>query len=290
MKILLIGGTGFIGHNLERYWASRHVVHTTGCVRKGAIFELDVMDDVEGSGEIRRLCDEHKYDAVVYAAGAKDVDWCEQHMPDARIVNACGARNAAFASIGCQFVYISDSYVFDGHDRSSGKGNFTEKDVPAPKSVYAVTKRLGEVYALKHHPNPLIVRTSSVYGHGANILPWLRTVATPGMRVPLWHDRTISPTYVDDIARAIESLLLRKAAGTFHVAGVSQNRAQWLLRMAVNFNINTAQMESTSAPDDCRVPKNLSLWCEKLKTNEMPRSHTSNLAQWVKLEEEVSNG
>lgn len=288
MKILLIGGTGFIGHNLERYWAPKHVVHTTGCVKKGATFEVDVLDR-RGSCPIGRLCEENKYDAVVYAAGVKDAEWCEQHVSDARDINATGVRNAAHASAVRQFVYISDSYVFDGHDRSSGKGNFTEKDTPTPKSVYAVTKRLGEVYALKHHPSPLIVRTSSVYGHGAGILPWLRTVASPGMRVPLWHDRTISPTYVDDVARAIESLLMRKATGTFHVAGVSQNRAQWLLRMAVNFNINTAQMESTSAPDDCRVPKNLSLWCEKLKTHEMPRSHTSNLAQWVKLEE-VSNG
>lgn len=289
MKILLIGGTGFIGHNLERYWAPRHVVHTTGCVKKGATFELDLMD-MGVSREIEDMGGEHCYDAVVYAAGHKDVEWCEQHKADARVINADAAGEVAYVSRGCQFVYLSDSYVFDGHDRASGKGNFTEKDAPAPKSIYAVTKRLGELFTHQRHRNALVVRTSSVYGHGASILPWLRTVATPGMRVPLWHDRTISPTYVADVARAIESLLMRKAAGTFHVAGVPQNRAQWLLRMAVNFDINTAQMESTSAPDDCRVPKNLSLWCEKLKTNEMPRSHTSNLAQWVKLEEEVSNG
>ena len=282
MKLLVIGGTGYVGSQLTHFWTARdHVVHTTGCVRHGGDFQLDLMDD-DVERHIAVLVSMERYDAVVYVAGLTDRAWCEQHKRDAMIVNGVAAGTAAIASRSCRFVYISDAYVFDGHIRSDNKGCFTEKDKPVAKSAYGKSKRLGEVEVLRWHGAPLVVRTSGVYGPACPLFEWLKTVATPGMRVPLWHDRTFSPTYVGDLARAIESLIGRNAKGVYHVAGCSQNRAQWLLRVAVNLGVITTNMESHGAPDDCLMPKNLSLWCEKLKGNEAPYSHTSNLAQCVK--------
>jgi dTDP-4-dehydrorhamnose reductase len=282
VKILVIGGTGYVGRHLTRFWTAQdHVVHTTGCVRHNCDFPLD-LTDTDVDPQIEKIMSGERYDAVVFAAGLTDRVWCEQNKRDALTVNGIAVGKIAHAARGCQFVYLSDAYVFEGHERADGKGRFTETDAPAPKSTYAKSKRLGEIEALKQHHRPLIVRTSGLYGPTCPLFEWLRTVATPGMNVPLWHDRTFSPTYVGDLARAIESMILRKACGVYHVAGASQNRAQWLLRVAVNLGIVTTHMESHSAPDDCLMPKNLSLWHEKLKVNEAPYSHTSNLAQCTK--------
>jgi dTDP-4-dehydrorhamnose reductase len=281
VKLLVIGGTGYVGRHLTRLWTAKdHVVHTTGCVQHNCDFTLD-LTDADVDKQIAKLMAGQGYDAVVFAAGLTDRTLCEQNKRAALVVNGMSVGQIAHEAHRCQFVYLSDAYVFDGHERAAGNGRFTEKDNPAPKSVYAKSKRLGEVEAMKQHAHPLIVRTGGVYGPACPLFEWLRTVATPGMRVPLWHDRTFSPTYVGDLARAIELMLLRQACGIYHVAGASQNRAQWLLRVAVNLGIVTTNMESHSAPDDCLMPKNLSLWIDKLKGSENTHSHTSNMAQCV---------
>ena len=281
MNILVIGGAGYVGSQLCASWKGKHRVLTTGCTHHGADFPLDLTDN-DVDQQVDDLLDMENFDAVVFAAGVTDRRWCQEHPVSARTVNGESVAQVASACMGRKFVYISDAYVFDGHAKADDKGRFTEKDDPAPKTVYAKSKRLGEIMSLRNRPDSLIVRTSGIYGPACPLFEWLRTVSTPGQKIPLWQDRLFSPTYVGDLARAIECLCLRDAHGIYHVAGVQQNRAQWLLRVAVNLGLVTTDLECHVAPDDCMMPKNLSLWCEKLKSNEMPHSHTANLALCVK--------
>ena len=43
---------------------------------------------------------------------------------------------------------------------------YTEEDAPHPLGAYAVSKLAGELYAQAYLDNPLIIRTSGVFGPG----------------------------------------------------------------------------------------------------------------------------
>ena len=57
-----------------------------------------------------------------------------------------------------KFVYISTDYVFDGQS----KNPYSTKDNPNPKSIYGLTKYLGELETIKHH-NHFIIRISGYW-------------------------------------------------------------------------------------------------------------------------------
>ena len=60
-------------------------------------------------------------------------------------------------------VHYSTDYVFDGTKGSP----YVETDTPHPLGAYAVSKLAGELYAQAYLANPLVIRTSGVFGPAA---------------------------------------------------------------------------------------------------------------------------
>ena len=74
------------------------------------------------------------------------------------------ATRAALREAGAAFVHLSTNYVFDG-----GRAEpYDEDDLPAPQSVYAISKLAGEHLALAYCERSLVVRSAGLYGvHGS---------------------------------------------------------------------------------------------------------------------------
>jgi dTDP-4-dehydrorhamnose reductase len=160
---------------------------------------------------------------VVNAAAYNQVDVAEKEPLPAFIANALAVRNLAMVcrQLDAQFVHYSTDYVFDG---TAGRA-YTEDDVPHPLGAYAVSKLAGEFYARAYHENPLIIRTSGVFGPGGlktargNFIElMLRLAANPGP-VRVVEDHFASPTYAPLLAARTADLVERKQHGIFHVGG-----------------------------------------------------------------------
>jgi dTDP-4-dehydrorhamnose reductase len=81
---------------------------------------------------------------------------------------------------------------------------------------------MAEQRILDAHPNPLILRTTVVYGTDPgqkNFLYSLRRLLSAGktMRVPA--DQVSTPTFNADLAAATVALVAAKASGIFHACG-----------------------------------------------------------------------
>jgi len=177
---------------------------------------LDVTDDAAVWAAMDRV----RPDAIVNGAAWNDVDGAEDRPIDALHANAFAVRALTRAADrhGAVLVHYSTDFVFDGAAASP----YTEEDRPNPRSVYAATKLLGEWFALDQ-PRAYVLRVESLFGRApgarpakgsvAGILNTLRAGGAPNVFV----DRTVTPTFVVDAARATRAVIeSRPPGGLYH--------------------------------------------------------------------------
>lgn len=165
------------------------------------------------------------YDAQVVfnAAAYNQVDVAEKEPQAAFQVNALAVRNLALAcrQADARLVHFSTDYVFDGTARHP----YVEEDPTHPLGAYAVSKLAGELYAQAYLDNPLVVRTSGVFGPGGlatargNFVELMLRLAGSGQAIRVVEDHVASPTFAPLLASRTIDLVERGQSGVFHVGG-----------------------------------------------------------------------
>ena len=175
------------------------------------IGELDIAD----AGAVERFCARHTPDAVINCAAYTAVDNAETDRAAAFAVNDTGPANLArvCAARHMPLVHVSTDFVFGGE----GNQPLTEQDVPAPRGVYAESKRAGETAIERAGGAWLIVRTAWLYGlDGKNFPDTILRLAMERDELTVVHDQKGAPTYARDLAAALWLLMARTATGYVH--------------------------------------------------------------------------
>lgn len=157
-------------------------------------------------------------DVIINCAAYNHVDRAEVEPASALNVNAFAVRGLARAASesGATLVHYGTDFVFDG---KAGRP-YTEEDPPNPESVYAQSKLLGEWFALEA-PRAFVLRVESLFGGAAarsSIDRIIQALASDN-EVRVFADRTVSPSYVVDVASATRALVERGEAGLYHCVG-----------------------------------------------------------------------
>jgi nucleoside-diphosphate-sugar epimerase len=220
MRILVTGGTGFLGQHLARaLLQDGHAVSILGrkldavgpLLAAGAV---GVVADLRDREQIKAAC--RDMDAV-YHAGALSAPW--GNAADFHAINV-GGTSAVVA--GCRIhnvrrlIYVSSpSVVFDGRDQHE-----VTEAMPYPRhfaSVYSLTKKLGEdiVFdAATFGLETVILRPKAIFGPGdSSLLPRLIAAARQG-RLPQIGDgrNQVDLTYVENVVYALRLALTAPAA------------------------------------------------------------------------------
>jgi len=231
-RALIIGASGQVGTQImkvlgpDRVVASSRQAGAAGCVTLDLGSIPDHFTVLDRIGKIG-------VDVIYCVAGMTDVERCEDQADLAMRVNCLGpARLAAIAAeLGVPFIYFSTEYVFDGN-----RGPYREDDAANPISAYGRSKWAGERAVISSHPNPLIVRTTVVYGvdpAGKNFLYSLRRALKEGKPFRVPADQVSTPTYNRDLAYAAVCLVDSSASGIYHATGTEAiSRLQFALRAA----------------------------------------------------------
>jgi dTDP-4-dehydrorhamnose reductase len=205
MRVLITGGGGQLASDLQSLLGDAAVSRSHS--------ELDIAD----SDALARTIDDVAPDVVINCAAFHNLDVCEAEPDQAWAVNVRAVREMAVRAP--RLVHLSTNYVFDGR-RSEPYG---EDDLPAPRSVYAITKLAGEHAALAYGSGSLVVRAAGLYGlhgsvsKGGNFAQRMLARARDTGALKMVADQLLQPTFTADLAAAIVDALERDVDGLLHL-------------------------------------------------------------------------
>ncbi len=235
-KVLILGGTGMLGHLLLRYLSaySEYDVHTTARSLAGIAkhFPEDLLArfcpdsvDVNYFDSVIRALASVQPDIVINCIGViKQLPLADNPLA-AITINALLPHRISLISqaAGARLIHISTDCVFNGK-----KGMYTEDDASNAEDMYGRTKFLGEVT----YPHCVTLRTS-IIGHelkgGFGLIEWFlaQTQKVRGFRKAIYSG---FPTI--ELARIIREYVLPnpELSGVCHISSESISKYD-LLRL-----------------------------------------------------------
>lgn len=166
-------------------------------------------------------------------------------------VNVLGTKNIAQACAqnNKYLVHISTNFVFDGENPPVD--GYTEADTPYPIEWYGQTKFWAEEEVAKSGATYCIARITypfrAYYPPRTDLVRNILDKLKAGNLPPMFTDHIITPTFIDDIAAALKSILDHRPQGIFHVVGASNlSDYQIAQKVARTFDLNEAQVKPTS--------------------------------------------
>jgi len=222
MRILITGARGMLGTDACRYFTqSGHEVIGADLGDTPSVAPVTVPIDIADAAAVRQIFADVKPDLVLHCAAYTNVDGCERDPDTAFTVNAFGTWAVASAaeSVGAALVAISTDFVFDGK-----KGNsYHEFDRPNPLSHYGASKLAGEELALRHCTRTYVVRTAWLYGVNGNNFPFaiVKRAKEKG-ELSVVADQWGTPTYTQDLLRAIDAIVSEPLYGVYHASNDGQ--------------------------------------------------------------------
>ena len=223
MKILLFGGDGQVGWELQRSLQPLGEVLALGSRSSDHAADFSRPDALAATVQAVRP------DLIVIAAAHTAVDKAESEPALAQAINADapGVLARSAAACGAWLVHYSTDYVFDG----SGDQPRDEEAPTSPLSVYGRTKLDGENQIRASGCQHLILRTSWVYAaRGGNFAKTMLKLAAAKSELNVIDDQIGAPTGADLLAD-LTALMARAAraqpdlAGTYHA--VAAGATSW---------------------------------------------------------------
>ncbi|MFH0864188.1 MAG: NAD(P)-dependent oxidoreductase [Candidatus Gottesmanbacteria bacterium] len=237
IKILGTGLTGLVGSRIVELLSDH-------CEFENLSLETGV--DITNREQVKKRIVDSPARVILHLAAKTDVDGCEndrekdikilknndfdqqkniwQKEKTAWWINVEGTKNivAAAKKSNKKMIYISTDFIFDGT-----KDFYDENDIPNPVNWYGVTKYEGEKIIRKSGLSFLICRIAFPYrakfALRKDFLRGILEKLQAGQKLSLVKDEIITPTFIDDIANALDFLINKKATGIYHVVGSSSH-------------------------------------------------------------------
>ncbi len=217
VRILITGSNGQLGSEFKAL--------APEYPRYGFIFtdveELDITDETR----VKAFFEAEEPDVVINCAAYTAVDRAEDEPELAWRLNrdAVAGLTRACDLYDNYLVHISTDYVFDGKNTRP----YREDDIPAPNSVYGLSKLEGEEAMQSCLQRGMIIRTSWLYStYGHNFVKTILRKCEAGDSLNVVSDQTGTPTYARDLARTVLDILPAAMANhkleVFHYANEGQ--------------------------------------------------------------------
>lgn len=222
--VLITGANGFVGSYLTRLLLDDYRVIATG---KGEC-RLDINHknfhykslDFTVESEVAAVLSSQRPEVIVHAGAMSKPDDCELDRQGAYLANvtATGFLLKEAARLRSFFLYLSTDFIFSGEE-----GMYSEDDPAAPVNYYGLTKLEAEGLVRQYPFGWSIARTVLVYGHPhggrGNILTMVANNLKEGKPLRIFNDQVRTPTFVEDLAQGLKSIIDKRATGVFHLSG-----------------------------------------------------------------------
>ena len=284
MKIIGTGLSGLVGSRIVELLSANYEFEDVS--RKTGT------DVLNADGVYERL-QKSESSVVLHLAAYTNVDEAEKEKDlgeksQAWKINVGGTENvlSACEKLNKKIIYISTDMVFPGTKELPDK--YQEDDQRGPVGFYASTKYEAEKLVEKAKCPWIILRIAYTYRANnekkeyVRVLKWL---LEEGREINAVADHYFTPTFIDDLAPVLNTLIQEKATGKFHAGGteaVSPYIAA--LKVAETFDLDKNLIRETTRAEffKDRAPRayNLSLKNDRIeKFGVRMRSFTQGLAE-----------
>ncbi|NIA15309.1 MAG: sugar nucleotide-binding protein [Nitrospiraceae bacterium] len=272
-RLMVTGCGGFVAggivHQSDKHWELHALTRGAPLLEKDNVVwhSFDLLD----TAELRRVFREVAPDAVIHAAAAADIDFCQANRELAERVNTGVARELAdlCGAAGAKLVSMSTDNVYDGE-----KGRYTEVDPTSPINWYGETKVMAEQAVSAMDAGWVVVRVSLVMGlpmlgAGNSFLSRMLPVLERGETLGVPDMEIRSPLDIVTAARALLELADNDYSGYLQLAGNDiLNRFEMVRRLAVELGYPAERVEPkdpVNIPDRAPRPRDASLCNDKAK-------------------------
>jgi dTDP-4-dehydrorhamnose reductase len=240
-RILITGASGLLGINLAMEAMRGHeVVGVDRGKLTSAPFPV-IKTNFYNSHAFDPALDSTRPDWVINCAALANLEECEKHPDQARILNVHLPRELAesCAKRNIPFVHLSTDAVFDGTREDA----YTEDDAPNPPGVYSQTKLEGEQAVQQAYPQSIIARVN-FYGwsltNRRSLGEFFVNNLLEGKTVNGFTDVTFCPMLVNHTSRLLLEMLQKNLSGLYHVVGAQpMNKYQFGMEVARTFGLDT---------------------------------------------------
>ena len=217
MKILGTGLAGLIGSRITDLLKDRYEFENLSISTGFDITQKQVVENKIASSDAS---------IVLHLAAKTDVDGCEKDREEgvngaAWRINVEGTRNIVEVcqKSGKKIIYFSTDFVFNGEKEEP----YSELDEPDPINWYAKTKFEGEKIVGNSGAPYIIVRTAypyrAIFAEKPDFVRTILKKLKDRESIIAVSDHIMTPTLIDDIAKALDVLIKNKSDGKFHVVG-----------------------------------------------------------------------
>ncbi|MFE3644271.1 SDR family oxidoreductase [Streptomyces sp. NPDC059169] len=209
MRVLIIGGSGFLGTELVRQATSagRDTFATFNSSPRDTAGASWRRPDLRDPKHLTQVIDAVTPRLVINATSG-NADWAVTADGSFRIAKATAKR-------GIRLVHVSSDAVFSGN-----RVHYDETCPPDPLTPYGAAKATAETAVRLLHPDAVVVRTSLIIGNGRSAHEQTVHELAAGTRDGvLFTDDYRCPIHVEDLTAALWELALSEMAGVFHLAG-----------------------------------------------------------------------
>jgi dTDP-4-dehydrorhamnose reductase len=227
MRILITGANGFLGQHLSVYLTQKgfDVIATSrGESRIPSHFNIHYFPlDLTDKAAVGDLVVKTQPDVLVHAAAMSKPDECELNKEKCLLHNVSATKYLieAFGKIGntgSHFIFTSTDFVFGEN------GPHGEDDIPAPLNFYGESKLQAEKLFSETFFLNTIVRPVFMYGEvwqglRSSYLQQVKNSLQQKNSIKAVSDQRRTPTYVYDVCKGIEQIIVRKKQGIYHLAG-----------------------------------------------------------------------
>jgi dTDP-4-dehydrorhamnose reductase len=254
MRILITGSNGLTGQAIVREavkFNEIEIIATSKSPNRNADTQKFELLDITRPENINYLLDLYQPNCIIHTAAISQIDTCEQDKSLCYTVNykavqtlcdACQKRNI-------HLIHMSSDFVFDGQSSLP----YSEYDETNPVNYYGECKRLAEEYLMQSACKFSIVRTVLVYDYPldikrSNIFRWIYDSLKSQQEIHVVNDQFRTPTFVDDLAKALLKLAIGKHEGIWHICGKEQISVyDFAKRIADSFNLNADLIQTVNS-------------------------------------------
>jgi dTDP-4-dehydrorhamnose reductase len=222
MKLLILGGKGMAGHVMTAYFTQKayEVIYTSRVRKDHNSHYLDVTD----FARLEEIIEMIKPDIVINCVGILNEHASNDPLLAFQVNSLLPHQLMKLIERHQgKLIHISTDCVFSGK-----KGDYIEDDIPDGTSVYAQSKRLGEIISDKH----LTIRTSIIGPElkedGIGLFLWFMKQAgeIKGYTKALWNGVTTL-----ELAKATEKMITHNITGLYHLGSDTKVSKYELLKM-----------------------------------------------------------